>query len=127
MNLHGLVRSAIKVVNPDIVATVNINTGYTQDANYNRTPTFTPKQANIQVQAVTEGDLQKTGGLNLQGVQRSVYLYGHWQGVVRADAKGGDTMKFPEYPCGPVHTWLITHVIESWPDWTKVLVTMQVV
>jgi hypothetical protein len=64
-------------------------------------------------------------GLNIQGVMRSVYLYGNIQGVVRVDQKGGDILQFPETTCGEIKNWKVVNVIETWEDWCHVIVTLQ--
>ena len=73
-----------------------------------------------QIQQLTQGDLRRIDGLNLQGVNRAVYLNGAWSGVVRAGAEGGDLFQMVD---GTM--WLVTAVIETWPDWTKIMITQQ--
>lgn len=120
MNLHGIVRGAITAVNPDIPATLRQSTGYTVNADYTRTPTYqeTPGVP-IQVQGLNAKDLEHMDALNIQGVLRSVHLYGNWQGVVRVLSAGGDVFKFNG------QTWLVVHVMETWPDWSRVIVALQ--
>jgi hypothetical protein len=125
MNLHAMTRQAIRTVNPDIVATLRVSTGYTQDASYKSIPTYNDSRALIQVQGLTEGDLKVVNGLNLEGVMRSVYMNGNWQGIVRVTQKGGDLIKFPLSGSTIVRTWKIVQVMESWPDWTRVIVMLQ--
>ncbi|WP_429322567.1 hypothetical protein [Paraburkholderia sp. GAS448] len=62
-------------------------------------------------------------GLNLQGERRALYLDGNWQGVLRAEVKGGDLVTLPDSSL-----WLIAHVLENWrmtSGWCKVAVTRQ--
>ena len=63
--------------------------------------------------------------MNIQGERRKIYLNGNWNGLVRADKKGGDLMQFPEYPGGPVRTWKVAMALEQWPDWTTLALTLQ--
>ena len=126
MNLHSVVRGAIRSVNPDISATLLRSAGYTTDATGKQIPAYAaPLTSNVQVQGVGGRDLQHMDALNIQGVMRKVYLYGNWQGVVRADLKGGDLMQFPQVPGSAVQSWKIVTVIETWPDWCKLSVVMQ--
>ena len=63
--------------------------------------------------------LLSDAGINLQGARKNVYINGNWAGIVRADKTGGDIFRFNDAD------WLVTMVPEQWPDWTKVIVTMQ--
>lgn len=127
MNLHSLVRGAIISVNPDISATLLRSNGYTTDAAGKQTPTFLTFTGKIQVQGVSGKDLEHTDSLNIQGVLRTVYLRGNWAGVVHADQKGGDIMKFPQIPGAAVQDWRVVAIKETWPDWCSVIVCLQAV
>jgi hypothetical protein len=130
MNLHALVRGAINTVNPDQLVTWRRNTGYTTGAAGDRVPQYvdTP-DVGAQVQAATGKDLQHRDMMNVQGVVRSVYLFGNVQGVVRPDAKGGDVLVFPQNRGDTPQPWLVVAVLETWnPDaagWCKVGVVLQ--
>jgi len=126
MNLHGIVRPAINRVNPDIPATLLQSGGaYTTAADGKRTPLFNVSTGSIQVQGVSGKDLEHLSSLNIQGVVRLVFLHGNWCGVVRADQKGGDILKFPEVPGGDVRDWKVVLNKETWPDWSSVFVVLQ--
>jgi len=125
MNLHSIVNSAIKRVNPDISATLKRSTGFTVETNGKQTPTYSTLTGMIQVQATSGKDLEHMNNLNIQGVFRTVYLLGNWAGVVRTDSKGGDIMSFPQIPGGTVHNWKVINVKETWPDWSSVIVVLQ--
>lgn len=125
MNLHGLVRAAVSSVNPDITATLLRSTGYTTSASGKQIPTYTQLSGKIQVQGVSAKDLEHTDNLNIQGVLRTVYLLGNWAGVVRADQKGGDIIKFPQMPGGTVQDWRVILPKEQWPEWSSVIVWLQ--
>lgn len=126
MNLHGIVRGAITTVNPDISATLKRSTGYTTGANGKRAPTFSSTTGQIQVQGLGPADLRHLQNLNIQGVDRKVYMYGDWGGPIRADQTGGDLLSFP-IPRDPntMRDWKIVTVFETWPDWTAVGVVLQ--
>ena len=124
MNLHNIARAAITTVNADIVGTLQRNTGYSTNDAGKREPSYDEFQGPIQVQAVVGKDLEHVNNLNLQGNLRIVYLYGNWYGVVRADVKGGDILQFTEWNDNVVHSWRVVSVMESWPDWSKVVVCL---
>jgi len=126
MNLHGMVRGAITTVNPDIIATWSKSTGSTSNADYTRAPTYVTADIPVQVQALNGTALEKAEYQNLQGITRSVYCYGNKQGVNRVDVQGGDLLTFPEVPGGDPRVWLVVGVVETWPDWSHVAVTLQV-
>lgn len=119
MNLHQLASGYIGSVNPMIPVTVQQSTGYTTDANYNQVPTYITINAIGQVQPLSSSDVRKLEGLNIQGVTQAVYLNGNFEGVFRVLGKGGDLLQFNGY------TYLVTAVLERWPNWCKVGVVMQ--
>lgn len=124
MNLHNLVRSAICTVTPDICAQLYPYEGATQGTDRKQHAVYSgPLDVMIQVQPLS-AERQLTLGLNLQQVTRTVYLKGNWQGIIRGDQKGGDKMVFSQ-PGISSNTWQIVGVLETWPDWTKVAVCLQ--
>lgn len=121
VNLHGIVSGKIAVVNPLQPVSVRLSTGYQTDAAGRRTPTYgLPIQVSAQVQDLSSRDLRQLDGLNIQGSQISIYLSGSVDAVVRFSASGGDLITLQD---GTV--WLTTTVLERWPDWIKVSVTLQ--
>src|ERR1700741_178398 len=126
MNLRLLANTVIQTVNPDIsINWIRSTGGYTTDATGPRTPTTNTTTVMGNVQGLNAKDLAHTDGLNIQGVLRSVHLYGNVQGVVRADQQGGDVLQFSEVPGGPLRNWRVVLVSESWPDWCRVIVWLQ--
>lgn len=120
MNLHGIVAGAIGAINPFISVTVKLSVGYSTNPDGSRTPTYNNTTLDAQVQALTYTDLVQLDGLGIQGVRRAVYLYGDVEGIERVNSKGGDLLIMPD---GTV--WLVVVVLEHWPDWCKVAVTLQ--
>lgn len=121
MNLHGIASGYVGAVNPQILAKIQKSTGYTTGGSGKRTPTYAPAQDVLcQVQAMQYNDLVQVDGLNLQGTKRKIYMDGHWEGLVRSDKKGGDLLTMPD---GDVY--LVALVLEQWPDWCVVAVTLQ--
>lgn len=127
MNLHGIVAGVVGAVNPQITIQALASQGYGKAADYSQVPIYAdPVTLTAQVQPLETSELQHLDSLNIQGERRAVYLPGSWNAVVRSEGEGGDLLKFPDRPSGPVRTWLVVLVLESWPDWTKVAVTLQV-
>jgi hypothetical protein len=58
--------------------------------------------------------------LNLQGDFQAIYINGHVAGLVRPNNKGGDLITLQDG-----RNYLVTTVLEDWPDWCKVAVTQQ--
>lgn len=126
MNLHGIVRGAITTVNPDIPITWRASTGYASDAAGKQVPAYAADLTiQAQVQALAGDDLAHINMLNMQGIFRTVYMYGNKQGIVRPEARGGDILLFPQVPGGTVNTWLVVAVPETWPDWCRVIACLQ--
>lgn len=120
MNLHGIASGAIGAINPPVLATIKSSNGYTTNPDFSRAPAYTVTQdVPIQVQALTAAEIRHTDNLGLQGVMRGVYLNGAANGMVRKYGEGGDLLIFGG------NTWLATTVLETWPDWTKIAVTLQ--
>lgn len=121
MNLHSIAAGVINAVNPNIVMTLLVSNGSVTNADGTRTPRyFPPQQVFGQVQELTTRDLRQLEGLNIQGSQRTIYMNGITNAIVRMSAKGGDLIELPD---GTM--WLTTTVLEQWPDWVKVAVTLQ--
>lgn len=125
MKLRSIVNGAIQGINRDTVVTWVQSSGYTTAPDGKRTPTQTSTPVCANVQALSGTDLRHMDGLNMQGVMRSVYLYGDVEGIVRANGKGGDILQFPMTPGGTVQNWLVTQVMETWSSWCRVIVTLQ--
>jgi hypothetical protein len=120
VNLHQIASGAIGMVNPFITVTVKRAAGtYTTQPDGTRVPNYNVFAGPAQVQDLSVEQLRLVEGLGIAGHKKTVYLNGDWAGVVRADTRGGDLFYFE------AAEWLATQVLEGWPDWTCVLVTMQ--
>ncbi len=120
MNLHAIVSPIIAAVNPMITGQIRYSDGYDMGPGRKQVPKYLPADdVRLQVQPLSGRDVAHLEAQNIQGVQRSVYMFGDTQGVVRPLAKGGDLLLFDG------QTWLVTAVFETWPDWCKVGVTLQ--
>lgn len=125
MNLRNIANSVTRTVNPNLTIELLRSTGYTTGTNGKQVPTYATFSGEANVQGMGPSDLQHMNNLNIQGVVRKVYLYGNWMGVVRADAKGGDLLTFPQAPGMPDQQWKAVTVFETWPDWCAIGVVMQ--
>lgn len=120
MNLHGLVSGAIAVINPFTDGTMQVSTGYTTGASGSRAPNYSSVEVSLQLQALSYQDLKQIDGLNIQGVLKAAYVKGNFNGVNRPKQQGGDLLEIGS------DTWLIVQVLETWPDWCKLIVNLQV-
>lgn len=127
MNLHAIAGPVVAVVNPFIPVTIKVSTGSTRNPDGSRTPTYASTTASAQVQALQFRDIAQLQGLNLQGTRRKIYLSGDFEGLVRSQNKGGDLIIFPNDGSQWANSvWLVAMVLETWPDWCSVAVTLQV-
>ncbi len=127
MNLSSIVSGAIAAVNPPIMCQLQMSTGYNIAPDGTQTPnyaTFAPVP--VQIQSLGYTDLMKLGGLNIEGTRRKAYMNGNIEGADRSAIKGGDLLIMPSTPDfpGPT-TWLVAQVLEHWPGWTALAITLQ--
>lgn len=120
MNLHGIVGPAVGAVNPPVWVTISTSNGYTTNPDGSRVPNYVTIHDWAQIQALQFTDITQLEGLNIQGVRRAMYFSRDVAGIIRVNQKGGDLITLPD---GTV--WLAAVVLEHWPDWTKVAVTLQ--
>lgn len=128
MNLHKVVRGLVTAVNPDIIASFVKSTGNALSPSGKAVPKYAAAvSVKIQVQPMSSGDtaLAQANMINMQGVMRTIFMYGDTQGIVRPSQQGGDLLKFSRIPNGPVSTWLVVGVLETWPTFCKVVACLQ--
>lgn len=126
MNLIGIANGAVQGVNANQTVTwVQSTGGYTTDAAGHRTENTSSSSVQAQIQATSENDLRLVDNLNLGTVLRKVYMYGNVLGISRPDQRGGDVLQFPEMPGGPTQDWKVISVLEAWPTWACVIVSLQ--
>jgi hypothetical protein len=119
MNLHSIVSGAIGTVNPFIPVVIKQSTGYATNPDGTQVPVYTSINTTGQQQALSGGDILRLNSLNVQGVTTKMYLSGNWEGVFRVLGKGGDLLTFGG------RTYLVAAVLERWPDWCCLAMTMQ--
>lgn len=129
MDLRGIANQVSNVVNPNIIVTWRASDGFTIGTAGKQVPAYlTGLTGPAQVQALDNSDLKKIEGLNIQGSLRALYMRGNLAAVIRPDSKGGDLIVIGPQRGAPallVGTWLTSKVLESWPDWTKVVIIKQ--
>lgn len=130
MNLHGIVRGAINSVNPDKTALYLASNGNAVNADFSQTPSYAPGVSlRIQVQPLGRDELKQVERLNLQGVFRTVFMFGNTQGIVRVLAQGGDLLQFAPFQGQRVQNWKVVYVAGPWNvengGWCKVIVCLQ--
>lgn len=131
MNLHGIVRGAINSVNPDKTALFLASLGATSNADFSQTPAYAPGvSVRIQIQPLGKDELKHIDRLNLQGVFRTVYMFGNAQGIIRVLAEGGDLLQFAPFQGQAVQNWKVVGPVEGpWNveagGWTKLIVCLQ--
>lgn len=121
MNLHKVASNVINAVNPNQLIQVNSSNGYTTNAAGKQVPSYLPPvYAYGQVQELTGRDLRQLDMLNIQGSSRKIYITGSIDAITRINKTGGDLIVLRDNS-----VWLTTHVLEMWPSWCVVSVTLQ--
>jgi hypothetical protein len=122
MNLNSIANGVVSAVSPNQLLSIQVSTGYTTAANGKRTPTYAaPVTAFGQVQPLSNAEIAHLDSLNIQGVKNVIYINGQVNGLVREDGKGGDLIT----TVADGKVWLVSVVLEDWPDWVKVGVVRQ--
>lgn len=124
MDLNLLVSGVTSAINARVPVMLQNSTGYTQGANFARTPAYgIPVNLLGQVQPLSTGDLRKLDAMNIQGVSRAIYLQGEVDAIQRVNQKGGDLVTVQAGPQSGVY--LTKVVLEQWSTWAKVGVVLQ--
>lgn len=126
LNLHGIVGPIIAAVNPFVVATVYRSLGNAPDATGQQVPQYdTGVPIRVQVQSLTYTDVMRLDGLSIQGVRRAIYTDASIDGMIRIQQKGGDVIVFPPGVMPEGSVWNVALVLETWPSWRKIALTLQ--
>lgn len=122
MNLHGIASAAIGAVNPFIPVSIRQSIGATEDDSGRTVPAYAaPVAAKGQKQPVSGREIERFQQQGIQGVTCKMYLNGNFEGMFRVLGKGGDLIDIP----GEGQTYLVASVMERWPDWCCVALSMQ--
>ncbi|KUR71178.1 hypothetical protein AQZ52_10935 [Novosphingobium fuchskuhlense] len=132
MNLRGIANSLTSSINPNIVATLRRSTGYTLSDSGRQVPNYAADEPiTVQVQALTQKELQHLDKLNISNGQASVYANIQLSSVDRPSNSGGDIIVFGTDAKTPAglrgQTWLVVALLEGWPGagWSKAAITSQ--
>lgn len=125
MNLHGLIAPYVGAVNPLVPVAALISSGQSAPSPSGVVSPVYSQQISLlgQIQPITWRDLQQLEGINLGGVRWKIYLNGEVDGIVRAEKKGGDLIIIPTGRHSG--TWLVSQVLEQYPDWVCAAITFQ--
>lgn len=119
MNLRGIANGLTSTINPNVAGVFQVNTGFTTQPGGKRVPEYSSVDVTVQLQELSSTDLKQVDAINIQGILRSAYLNGNFNGINRPDQKGGDILMIGH------EKWLVVKVPELWPDWCKVIINLQ--
>ena len=125
MNLSGIANSVISGVNPNQQAVLKINTGTTVDDAGKVKPCFTEQPITIQPQSLSTADLDHLNLINQQGQFMYAYITGQISAIRRSQGKGAEHVMFTAYGEDEPSDWVVKQVVESYPQWCKVLLWRQ--
>ncbi|WP_333602758.1 hypothetical protein [Atlantibacter hermannii] len=119
MNLRGIANGLTSRINPNVAGIFQVNTGFTTLPGGKRVPSYNNVDVSVQFQELSSTDLKQIDAVNIQGILRSAYLNGNFNGVNRPEQKGGDILQVGS------DKWLVVKVPELWPEWCRVIVNLQ--
>lgn len=119
MNLRGIANGLTSRINPNVAGIFQVNTGFTTLPGGKRVPSYNNVDVSVQFQELSSTDLKQIDAVNIQGILRSAYLNGNFNGVNRPEQKGGDILVVGS------DKWLVVKVAELWPEWCRVIVNLQ--
>lgn len=119
MNLRGIANGLTSRINPNVSGVFQVNTGFTTLPGGKRVPSYNNVDVSVQFQELSSTDLKQIDAVNIQGILRSAYLNGNFNGVNRPEQKGGDILQVGS------DKWLVVKVPELWPEWCRVIVNLQ--
>ena len=119
MNLRGIANGLTSRINPNVAGVFQFNTGFTTLPGGKRIQSYNNVDVSVQFQELSSTDLKQIDAVNIQGILRSAYLNGNFNGVNRPEQKGGDILLVGN------DKWLVVKVPELWPDWCRVIVNLQ--
>lgn len=119
MNLRGIANGLTSRINPNVAGVFQVNTGFTTLPGGKRVPSYNNVDVSVQFQELSSTDLKQIDAVNIQGILRSAYLNGNFNGVNRPEQKGGDILLVGN------DKWLVVKVPELWPEWCRIIVNLQ--
>ena len=125
MNLSAIANGITSSVNPNIEAVLKVNDGYDVDEYGVQVPKFAEQQVMIQTQSMSTADLERLNYVSQQGQFLYAYANGSISALRRSQGKGAEMMVFKPYGEDADAEWLVKQVVESYPDWVKVVLCRQ--
>ena len=132
INLRAIANRATSGINPNLTVTLRRSTGYTTDATGRQVPAYAPDEPiTVQVQALTQREIEHLDRLNISNGQASVYTNTQLSSVDRPSQSGGDVLVFGSDDATPAQmrgqTWLVVALLEGWVGggWCKAAITSQ--
>lgn len=125
MNLRSIANQHITTINPNIPAILKLNTGYETSDTGKRVSKFEEFEVSIQAQSLNTQDLSLFDTLAQQGQMLNVYVSGQIHALRRISNQGADKLVFKAFGEESESEWLIKSVLESFPNWCKVVVWRQ--
>ena len=125
MNLRAIANAYTRGINPNTTdATLMTNVGYTYSDSGKQIPSYNSyPDIEIQVQSLESKDLEFLASImTQQGQYTFVYANNLVSAQRRTLDKGSDLMIFKPYREDEFVAWRVVKVVESYPDWVKVLV-----
>ncbi|WP_302789868.1 hypothetical protein [Hafnia paralvei] len=119
MNLRGIANSFTKAINPNTDGVFKVSTGSVTLSSGKRSPNYNEVPVTVQLQELSTTDLRQIDAVNIQGILKTAYLNGNFNGVNRPEQKGGDILVVNN------QEWLVVKVPELWPDWCRVIINLQ--
>ena len=119
MNLRGIANGLTSRINPNVSGVFQVNTAFITLPGGKRIQSYNNVDVSVQFQELSSTDLKQIDAVNTQGILRSAYLNGNFNGVNRPEQKGGDILVVGN------DKWLVVKVAELWPDWCRVIVNLQ--
>lgn len=125
INVRALANAATQNVNPNRIVTLQVNDGYTVDDYGKQIPRFIEEEIEIQQQSLSSQEKYNLDLINKQGEFMSVYAFGAIDGIRRWLQKGSSRFIFPAYGEEDPAVWDVDQVMESYANWTRVIVWRQ--
>ena len=125
MNLSAIANGMTSSVNPNMQAILKVNEGYEVDDYGDQIPKFIKHTITIQTQSMSTADLERLNYASQQGQFLYAYVNGSVSALRRSQGKGAEMMIFKPYGEDADAEWLVKQVVESYPDWVKVVLWRQ--
>ena len=125
MNLRSIANSVTTSINPNIDAILRVNEGHTVNDAGKQIPSFTETSITVQPQSLSTQDLEHLNLMSQQGQFIYAYANGRISALRRSLGKGAEQIVFTPYGEDEPVAWRVKQVIESYPDWVKVLLWRQ--